>query len=117
MAFVPMQLKAWRKSPVAYFGTGHGAQLFAADGFMVLRTQEDNADKRELSYTPFGSCMNHGKSVFGGIVKVDGFPEFTAIPDNVYFLINCRVYRCPCPVDSGKRTGSFGLVDEYADHD
>lgn len=105
------QVAVWRGSPVAFSGSAKGTQLFAADGFIVMLTEEDDADKKQLSYDPFGMIGKDGRTALGGKVKVEGFPDFVALPGNIYLLINGHIYQCPSSINAGERASHFGRIE------
>ena len=90
--------------------SGTGAKLFAADGFIVLRTAEDGSDGRILKYDPVQG--NQSSNILtGGIIHVDGYKDFHAKPGMAYFLINGNIYQCPAVVDKYTHDYPIGLLD------
>ena len=106
-----MQTSAWGNSPFALSASDNNCDLFASDGFIVLQVAESNTDIKELSYKPFGSlAAGKNRSMFGGVVKVEGFPAFVAIPGNVYFMLDGRIFKCPSEVKKDAILGDFGQI-------
>ena len=95
---------------ISSFRSGTGAQLFAADGFIVLRTAEDGSDGRILEYGPVEG--NRSMNILAGCnIHVDGYKDFHAEPGMAYFLINGNIYQCPAVVNKYTRDFPVGLLE------